>query len=945
MIVTFYSYKGGVGRSMALANIADQLARSGMRVLMVDFDLEAPGLEHFFPIDHGRVRGREGLLDLLLAFKYAMSVASSAADEGAEDAYRDLDRYISTVYPPRSDGGRLDLLPAGLRLTDDQMTRYGAELRRFDWQDFYYVWSGELFFEWFRRACAERYDIVLVDSRTGVTELGGVCAYQLADVIVALCAANLQNVEGTEWMVRHFLSPQVRAVRGDRPLEALVVPARIDQQDAELLADFAHRFRRSFDTFTPEALRASGLGFWELQVPYVPAYAFDEQVITDPGRAQERRSLARAYDSLRNAIALLAPSGNRLARLRSEAVLEGSGRQAVEPVVTQYDPTSRFAQADVYLSYSGGDREVAGRIRDLLEARDVRVAEPDAPAGTRLPTSAQVSARLALFLVGELGQLSPWQQRELAAVVNAGGLAQVLPVMLPGTGQPPYELRELQFLDYRAGLEPDGLVEAVRASLRTRMPTEPEPALVERSPYLGLQPFSEADAAVFFGRGELVDRVLDSLRTEGRCTIVGGAASGKTSLVNAGVIPALRRGVLPGSELWRIVRVNHSGGIEQLQALRQIARKGTVVVLDQFEELFTLASADQRDVIYGLLVELAKDPDVSARLITVLRADFVAQARSHAPALMKHTVAVPPMSEREMREAVEKPALAAGLHLEPGLTERLLQDMGDEPGALPLLQFTLREMWKRREDGYLTHRSYQETGGIQGSLAHTAEEVFASFSEDDRSRARDLLLHLVTVDADGRYWRQALPVAYLSLMETEGVCERMVQERLLVISAEAGNEPQVLLAHHALISAWPRFQAWVDQAGAELSLRQQLKVAARDWVRSGRRREGLLSEPPSLLYRTPGRTTAGFTPLEMEYVLASTADARRTRVTKFMATTLLGVALMALLTSVLLLSTGAPTLWPLILLSLSALSSLPATLITIVRRGSGRRSLMATVEP
>ena len=305
MIVTFYSYKGGVGRSMALANVADLLARSGLRVLMVDFDLEAPGLEHFFPIDHDEVRAHEGLLDLLLTFKRSMSTASSGSEERNE--FRQLDRFLTTVYPPQQGAGGIDLLPAGGRLTDEQIGRYGQELRRFDWLDFYFAWSGELFFEWLRRTFADRYEAVLVDSRTGVTEMGGICAYQLADAIVVLCAPNLQNVEGTEAMVRHFLSPQVRAVRGDRPVEVLIVPARVDQENATLQRTFEQRFQERFASYLPAALAGQGLSLWDLQIPYEPRYAFDEQVVTDPRRAEERRGLAAAYGKLLRGIALLAP--------------------------------------------------------------------------------------------------------------------------------------------------------------------------------------------------------------------------------------------------------------------------------------------------------------------------------------------------------------------------------------------------------------------------------------------------------------------------------------------------------------------------------------------------------------------------------------------------------------------------------------------------------------
>jgi hypothetical protein len=148
VIVTFYSYKGGVGRSMALANVADLLARSGLRVLIVDFDLEAPGLEHFFPIDHDQVRAHKGLLDLLLTFKYSMSTASAGEER---NGFRRLDDFLTTIYPTRDGGGGIDLLPAGRRLTDEQIGRYGEQLRRFDWLDFYFSWSGELFFEWLRR--------------------------------------------------------------------------------------------------------------------------------------------------------------------------------------------------------------------------------------------------------------------------------------------------------------------------------------------------------------------------------------------------------------------------------------------------------------------------------------------------------------------------------------------------------------------------------------------------------------------------------------------------------------------------------------------------------------------------------------------------------------------------------------------------------------------------
>jgi cellulose biosynthesis protein BcsQ len=305
MIYTFYSYKGGVGRSMALANVADTLARAGLRVLMIDFDLEAPGLEQFFQINHYQVRHHLGLLDLLLSYKQAMSLGPTESEEAS--AFRRLkELFIMPVYDQLPSGGRLDLLPSGQRADEEQVARYALNLRTFDWQDFYFNWAGELFFEWLRQSLIpDLYDVVLVDSRTGVTEMGGICACQLADAVVMLCAPNRQNVEGTHSVVQNFLSPRVRALRQNRPLQVLVVPARVEQRDRGLVESFRDRFERSFASYTPQALQQRGRTFWDLQLPYEPRYAFEEQVVSEPDRVKERHQVASAFRELVNAIILL----------------------------------------------------------------------------------------------------------------------------------------------------------------------------------------------------------------------------------------------------------------------------------------------------------------------------------------------------------------------------------------------------------------------------------------------------------------------------------------------------------------------------------------------------------------------------------------------------------------------------------------------------------------
>ena len=161
--------------------------------------------------------------------------------------------------------------------------------------------------------------MVLVDSRTGVTELGGICAYQLADTVVLFCASNHQNVEGTRNVVADIFSPGVAARRGNRPLQAIVLPARIEQHDDALITAFRERFLAAFDEYTPEPLRRAGMTFWDLAIPYEPRYAFEERVITDPARTDERRPMVAAFQGVVDALALLAEPESKLAGLRSDA--------------------------------------------------------------------------------------------------------------------------------------------------------------------------------------------------------------------------------------------------------------------------------------------------------------------------------------------------------------------------------------------------------------------------------------------------------------------------------------------------------------------------------------------------------------------------------------------------------------------------------------------------
>jgi cellulose biosynthesis protein BcsQ len=310
MIYTFYSYKGGVGRSMSLANVAELFYWLGLRVLMVDWDLEAPGLERFFPVgeQHG-IGSRPGLLDLLLSYKKQMTQGLPATTSATSTLPFELpDPCLVDVYPPGESAGRLRLLTAGDR---SDFETYAYEVRSFDWRDFYENWEGETYFEWLRQQFERLADVILIDSRTGVAEMSGAATYQLGDVVVMFCAPNQQNLEGTAKMAGNFTRPQVQETRSDRPVRLLVVPARVeDRAEEQSLIAFRKQFIDRFSSFMPEPFNTDPEALWRLKIPYKPFYAFNELVAV---REQAKQGTAQfddmvgAFSALVQAMCALAP--------------------------------------------------------------------------------------------------------------------------------------------------------------------------------------------------------------------------------------------------------------------------------------------------------------------------------------------------------------------------------------------------------------------------------------------------------------------------------------------------------------------------------------------------------------------------------------------------------------------------------------------------------------
>lgn len=287
MIVTFYSFKGGVGRSMALANVALQLARLKARVLMVDWDLESPGLERFFPDIVDRARGSRGVIDMLAAYK---TIAAAFRPEEGRHLFPVCDPrdYAIEVNHKALDAkGALWLLPPGKRSGEDARGYIDA-VNGFDWHAFYREWGGASYFSWLGDELRQKYDAVLIDTRTGVTEMGRICTHQLADIVVLLCAMNQQCIQGTLEMVDTLLSPKLQEARGRPGPKLLVVPARVeDRAEMAQMSLFQRTFQEAFDGFVSTSGSGSLTSFWDLRVPYVPYYSYGEELAVGSGDASK----------------------------------------------------------------------------------------------------------------------------------------------------------------------------------------------------------------------------------------------------------------------------------------------------------------------------------------------------------------------------------------------------------------------------------------------------------------------------------------------------------------------------------------------------------------------------------------------------------------------------------------------------------------------------------
>ena len=563
----------------------------------------------------------------------------------------------------------------------------------------------------------------------------------------------------------------------------------------------------------------------------------------------------------------------------------------------------------VFLSSSPGDEAFVARLKADLQSRGVDVLNATKQGIQNMPEDETEAVRTAIRAadivlvvaspqarasraIREHLRIADMYKRQLVFVwIEGNDLIEALPLV-----EEKSTLIDARHMRYELALN-ELVVLLDRQLSIPDPPTLPLPIGEPRNPYKGLRAFTRNDAHDFFGRDTLIKELVDMLKgmliaeKPGKpgsrlLSAIGPSGSGKSSVMMAGLLPHLQRGAIPGSEEWvylepmapghhpmealvltlspyfsnrslKSIREDLEGdsarGLHLLATyLVKEPKQKVVLLIDQFEELFNLTTSEkERQHFIDLLVAAATEPNGPVLLLLTLRADFYDRPfpyRELSWLIQRNQSVVLPMEMRDLRAAIRQPAALPDVQLtfEGNLLGDLLFEVQGQPGALPLLQFTLDQLFERRQNHMLTVQAYQEIGGVKGALAKQAEASYTALpSEEHRRLARSLFLRLIDpglTELDTTRRRAALTELTLSTpQETEllqQVTAHFLAARLLTTSEIAGI-PTIEVSHEALIREWTRLDDWLWEAREDIRLQQTISKDVAEWQRRGKPKDRL----------------------------------------------------------------------------------------------------------